>query len=156
MIVMPPDMREKETTTMKIQYVLANKVINELTTSLRGDEAMKLGKGMLGSSVPPDYVKYIDYVEVRLAEEPAEPICLPISTVNVIEFSDDMPIGLASYPDNKNGNKEAEKRFSAIAKENGKFSDEDLEDGLEDGIVENGTWKVILWHSTASPEREVE
>jgi len=71
-----------------------------------------------------------------------------VVTVNVIEFFDDMPIGLASYLDNKKGNEEAEKRFKAIAKENGTFSDEDLEAYVEDGIVEEGTWKAVLFHST--------
>jgi hypothetical protein len=77
----------------------------------------------------------------------------PVATVNVIEFADDQPIGLASYPDNKTGNGEAEKRFKAIAKENGTFLDEDLDAGVEDGIVENGTWKVVLFHSTIEGQR---
>jgi len=73
---------------------------------------------------------------------------MKLNTVNVIEFSDDQIIGLASYPDDKEGNSEAEKRFSEVAKENGPFDQEEIDVALDDGIIEKGWWKLVLFHST--------
>jgi hypothetical protein len=152
---MPPDMGEKETTTMRLQFMLDGKVINELKTKLKGKAAWNLGEKMKLTAIPPWHVRDVDRVEIRLVEDDFEEEVdgRPVATVNVIEFADDQPIGLASYPDNKKGNEEAEKRFKAIAKENGTFSDEDLEAYVEDGIVENGTWKAVLFHSTLEGQR---
>ena len=71
-----------------------------------------------------------------------------LSTVNVIEMIDDSIVGMASYADNKEGNALAEKRFTDLIVENG--CEETLDDNLENGCCEDGTWKVLLVHSTVS------
>lgn len=73
---------------------------------------------------------------------------VPINTVNVVEFSDDNIIGLTSLPDTPEGNEEANKRFKSIANENETFEEEELEAALDDGVIEEGTWKLVLFHST--------
>jgi hypothetical protein len=71
-----------------------------------------------------------------------------ISTVNVLEFADDQIVSLASYPETPEGNKEAEQRFKDVAHENTAYSAADIESAIDDGIIEDATYKVVLFHST--------
>jgi hypothetical protein len=77
----------------------------------------------------------------------------PINTVNVIEFDGETILGLASYPDTPEGNKAAEERFKAVAKENG-VHESDLEAAIEDGVADNymagrdDSWRLVIYHST--------
>ena len=91
-----------------------------------------------------------------------------IATVNVIEMAGERIIGMASYPDNADGNAEAERRFIDLCTENGDFKDSEfvpfihslkgeripyeVDIGLENGILEVGDWKVILTHSTVTED----
>ena len=72
-----------------------------------------------------------------------------ISTVNVLEVIDKVPKQIISFLDTTKGNKEAEKVFTKIAKENG-AEEADIESYLEDGLFEydnNGGTGVYLIHS---------
>ena len=75
---------------------------------------------------------------------------IKVSTVNVIEFSDNTPtsiISLRSFNDNKAGNKKAEKLFKKILVENG-ANEVTFDSFVEDGYYQNGTYTVLLTHST--------
>jgi len=69
-----------------------------------------------------------------------------INTVNVIEMVDDDLLGITSFTDDEDGNKEAEARFHQCAIEHG-CSDEDVESFIEDGYFEQGTYQLFLTHS---------
>jgi len=73
-----------------------------------------------------------------------------LNTVNVVEIVDGGIIGLASYPDNKAGNRLAEARFRGIVSENTerRLSERELNDMLDDGTCEIGNWKAVIFHST--------
>lgn len=139
---------------MRLQFILDGKVINELPTKLKGRAAWNLGEKIKATAIPAQHVKDVDRVELRLVEDEYEEDARPVATVNVIEMVDDMPVGLASYPDNKEGNGEAEKRFKAIAKENG-IQDGDIDDCVEEGVAEARNWKVLLFHSTVEGQRTI-
>lgn len=73
-----------------------------------------------------------------------------INTVNVVEVYDEEIIEIvAAFHDNPQGNKEAEELFVQCIKEN---TEEDIDDsGLDDyvnqGEFEVGTYKILLLHS---------
>ena len=72
---------------------------------------------------------------------------MKLSTVNVIEYVDDSVIGVSSFTDDEEGNKEASNLFGRCAKANG-ATDKDLKDyALEDGMYECGTYQVFIAHS---------
>jgi len=71
-----------------------------------------------------------------------------ITTVNVLEFADDQIVSLASYPETPEGNKEAEQRFKDVATENTGYPMKSIEEAIDDGVIEEGTYKVVLFHST--------
>jgi hypothetical protein len=74
-----------------------------------------------------------------------------LKTVNVIEYSEGEILGLASYPDTKEGNTDAEARFKDLIGENtGIRTEEDVAAALDDGYVEDGTYKVVIFHSTVN------
>ena len=77
-----------------------------------------------------------------------------LSTVNVIEFMDSerTSIGsLASFDDTtKEGNAEAEQRFTELAMDHGIVDPDAIADGLEDGHLEAGAWSVVITHSTVT------
>jgi hypothetical protein len=58
-------------------------------------------------------------------------------------------IAAYSFSETKSGNKYAEEKFVAIAKDNG-FTDIDIEDGLNDGYLDDshngGDWELYLTH----------
>jgi hypothetical protein len=70
-----------------------------------------------------------------------------IKTVNVLECTDDGPLGIHSFIDDKQGNQEAEKFFREVALENGAKEDE-LDDCLDDGHFESGNYYLYIIHST--------
>jgi hypothetical protein len=77
-----------------------------------------------------------------------------LSTVNVIEFMDSArtSIGsLASFDDTtKEGNEEAEQRFTELANDHGIFDPDAISEALEDGFLEVGVWMVAITHSTVT------
>jgi hypothetical protein len=71
-----------------------------------------------------------------------------LNTVNVIEYSEGEILGLASYNDDKEGNAQAEERFKSLLNENtGLRLEEDVNAALDEGWFEDGTWKVVIFHS---------
>lgn len=74
-----------------------------------------------------------------------------LKTVNVIECTDGSNaeiVGLTSFPDTDEGNKDAEVLFEALIKETGVDpSDHDIEDAKENGIYEIGSGWIALVHS---------
>lgn len=76
-----------------------------------------------------------------------------IGTVNVIEQVGISVARLAAFPDNEQGGRLAEKTFIKWARAL-KFSDKDIEFGLEEGTLELGEKKVIIVHSTEANEGE--
>lgn len=71
-----------------------------------------------------------------------------IQTVNIVEYADDDLLGVTSYEDNEEGNKEAEAQFKQCVIENGAdMSDEDAESFIEDGYFEQGNYQLFITHS---------
>ncbi|HKR05962.1 MAG TPA: hypothetical protein VJY62_15100 [Bacteroidia bacterium] len=68
-----------------------------------------------------------------------------LSTINVIENANGK-IALTAYPDNKEGNENAEKLFMTTARENG-AEEIDLDTYIENGSYERGTYAIYLVHS---------
>lgn len=82
--------------------------------------------------------------EVYLSTKSALP------TVNVLEFVGNDKTSLmsvSSFADSTVGNKMAEAMFIAMALENG-CSAKDVSSHIEDGSYENGTYTLVLTHST--------
>jgi hypothetical protein len=71
-----------------------------------------------------------------------------VNTVNVVEYVNGTLQSVRSFIDNPAGNKEAEALFLACAKDND-FSEEDVETGLEDGILSHSEsdYQLFLIHS---------
>jgi len=74
---------------------------------------------------------------------------MKVDTVNVIEYADDTILGVTSFSEDDEGNKEAEAHFSKIAKEHG-ATEEDVDSFIEDGYHEQGTYQLFLCHSNCS------
>lgn len=72
-----------------------------------------------------------------------------ISTVNVLECVDGSPIGIRSFTDNDDGNKDAERVFEEFALQNG-AKKKDLDDYLDDGVYEASNYSVFLIHSSGT------
>jgi hypothetical protein len=70
-----------------------------------------------------------------------------IQTVNVIQYDSEGMQGIFSFSDDEEGNKEAEKLFRELAKENN-LPDDSIECGIEDGILEMNDYKLYLVHSS--------
>lgn len=70
---------------------------------------------------------------------------MKLRTVNVIEVVDGSVLGVRSFSDDKKGNKQAEKLFTAVAKENGC---EEIDICLEEGYYEIGSYYVSITHSS--------
>ena len=69
-----------------------------------------------------------------------------IKTVNVVEYADDDLLGIASFEESEEGNKEAEARFRQCAIENG-CSEDEVDSFIEEGYFEQGTYQIFLSHS---------
>jgi hypothetical protein len=87
--------------------------------------------------------------EVYLTTKMRLPTVDVISTVNVIEFGENKTdvLSMASFADSEEGNISAEVLFAAKALENG-CSAKDVESHIEDGVYENGTYTILVTHST--------
>ncbi len=78
---------------------------------------------------------------------------MAINTVNVIEYYGEIR-AVHAFSDNPEGNKQAEELFKKLAQKEfiltkRRFSDEEIEVGLEDGYLEtNDDWKLYITHST--------
>ena len=75
---------------------------------------------------------------------------MKLKTVNVIELNDlGMPTQLKSFPDDKQGNGEAELLFIQLVREHeNAVSHEEMETLIDDGMWSDGGWTVLLVHST--------
>lgn len=75
-----------------------------------------------------------------------------LATVNVIDVIDSVNHQierLEAFPDNPDGNKQAESRFVEWIKEAGNApSDEEIQVALESGIFEIGEGAILLVHSS--------
>jgi hypothetical protein len=72
-----------------------------------------------------------------------------VETVNVIEYADDAVVGLTSFTDTPEGNRDAEARFSKLIKENDKeTTNQEVKAMSEDGWYESGTYQVFIIHSS--------
>ena len=69
-----------------------------------------------------------------------------LTTVNVLEIIDLVPHQIISFKDDATGNKEAEKMFTQIAKEND-ANDVDMKMHLDNGFYTIGDYGVYLIHS---------
>ena len=57
--------------------------------------------------------------------------------------------GITSFRENTNGNKKAEKLFTALINENyPEISKEDIKKGLDNGYFEEDNWQVFIVHSS--------
>jgi hypothetical protein len=72
-----------------------------------------------------------------------------LNTVNVLEVVEANPNQIISFEDNKKGNKEAEKLFAKMAKDNG-ATDEDMDSYIEDGSYthSHNEYGVYIIHSS--------
>lgn len=68
-----------------------------------------------------------------------------IDTVNIIEASEGCVLGITSFKETKEGNKEAEELFRKIIIEN--VPVEDIEAALDNGYYEDGTYTIYIVHS---------
>jgi hypothetical protein len=84
---------------------------------------------------------------------------MKLNTVNVIEIVDGSITEVFSYADNKKGNKEAEAKFTKLAKEmgienKGIAEQTELEEALENGFwntkddVNNCDYSIFITHSS--------
>lgn len=72
-----------------------------------------------------------------------------LNTVNVIVM-DNLNLDITSlnaFEDNKEGNTLAEELFTKLCRMNTKFTFEEINDMIDDGISEYGNWKAVIWHS---------
>jgi len=76
-----------------------------------------------------------------------QPETVEVNTVNVIEFGDTVNRVSAFY-DNPEGNKKAEELFVACIKENSDYNDEQIQNCLDDGYFDIGTYSINLVHSS--------
>jgi hypothetical protein len=74
-----------------------------------------------------------------------------LSTVNVFETVEGNPIQLKSFPDNEQGNLDAEDFFVALMKENvhnfHEYTQKDIDACIEQGYENAGIWSAYLVHS---------
>jgi hypothetical protein len=71
---------------------------------------------------------------------------MQVKTVNVVSYADDDLLGITSFSDDKEGNKEAEEHFRQILLES-EVPEEDVDSFVEDGYWEQGEYQVFLTHS---------
>ena len=72
---------------------------------------------------------------------------MKINTVNVIEYYNGTIKDVHAFTDDPEGNKQADKLFVAIAIDQERFSDEDIEGGLDDGWLSHGDWELYIVNS---------
>ena len=71
------------------------------------------------------------------------------NTVNIVEYATDSIIGLRSFSDDPEGNKEAEETFRSVIKEHdSEVTDEELDAFVEEGYHEQGDYQLFLTHSS--------
>lgn len=71
---------------------------------------------------------------------------MKLKTVNIIEITNGNLQNIESFSDDDDGNKEAEKLFTAKALENGANSD-DIDSYLDDGIFSEDAYELLITHS---------
>lgn len=71
-----------------------------------------------------------------------------VSTVNIVESANNVPLCITSFKDNDVGNREAEMLFHKLVKENyPETLEEEIEDSLDNGYFEQNTYQVFIIHS---------
>ena len=74
-----------------------------------------------------------------------------VNTVNIIEYVDGSVHGVASFKPNKIGSREAAMLFYKLVKENSPETlDEEIEDCLDNGRFDAGSYEVYLAYSFVS------
>ena len=68
---------------------------------------------------------------------------MKISTVNIVEYYEDTVIGVTSFTNDEEGNKEAEEAFGKIITDNGAHTD-DIAGCIEECFYEQGTYQAFL------------
>ena len=71
-----------------------------------------------------------------------------LNTVNLSEYADGKIIGIRSFSDNDEGNKEAEEIFKEIMVEIDDVTDEEIANCIEDGYYEISDYQLFLTHSS--------
>ena len=72
-----------------------------------------------------------------------------ISSVNIVTYVNDSVQGVTSFKDNEEGNKEAERLFTNLIKENySETTEEDIEASIDNGYFEEDNWQVFIVHSS--------
>lgn len=72
-----------------------------------------------------------------------------LATINVTEVVDDNIVSIRSFPDNAEGNLNAEILFHDIIVENDEdVLEEEIENALEEGAYSKGTWACFITHSS--------
>jgi len=69
-----------------------------------------------------------------------------LATVNVIEYADNSIQQILSFEDTVDGNIAAEKMFVSFARIND-CPNKDIDNCLNDGIFEDGTYQLFIVHS---------
>ena len=74
---------------------------------------------------------------------------MKIQTVNVIEYEGNDLVGIQSFSDDEEGNKEAKETFRDIIKERDSgVTTENLDVFTEEGYQEQGDYQIFLSHSS--------
>jgi hypothetical protein len=72
-----------------------------------------------------------------------------LETVNVVEQTSEYNMSIRSFPETPEGNKQAEELFRNCLEDN-EVPAEDIDSYIEDGLWENGEYKIFLCHSWGS------
>lgn len=74
---------------------------------------------------------------------------MKVNTINVIEYAEDVILGVHSFSNDDEGRKEAGECFESIIRENGdEITKEEIEDFIEEGMYEQGEFQVFLINSS--------
>ena len=70
---------------------------------------------------------------------------MQIKSINVTEIADDAILGIKAFSTDEAGVKEAEECFKSFVKQNGDaVTDEEMEEHVENGYFEQGSYQVFL------------
>ena len=72
---------------------------------------------------------------------------MKVNTVNVTKMSMPIILGIRSFSDDPEGNKEANQCFRDVLKKQN-VSDEDIEAAVKDGYRDQGDYQLFITHSS--------
>jgi len=72
---------------------------------------------------------------------------MKVNTVNVTKMSMPIILGIRSFSDDPEGNKEAKQCFRDVLKKQN-VSDEDIEAAVKDGYRDQGDYQLFITHSS--------